>query len=140
MDIDIDPAIHNCAIGLGGSFPFRDESVQLVTANMVLECVPDPVAFLRDVNRILTPGGLFLFHTQNYRYCFIWIAARVPDALRRKAAFFLERRHEEDVLPPHDRTNSAGQIEERAASCGFAVTPLRAAGGRYNSKLIAALR
>ena len=55
---DIDPAIRerpvmqNRIIGLGGSFPFRDGSFQLATANMVVAHVPKPAAFLRDVHGI----------------------------------------------------------------------------------------
>src|SRR5262249_31162827 len=53
---------------VGRQLPFRDGSFNLVTANMVFEHLEDPMAVLRDVARVLAPGGLCIFHTPNVRY------------------------------------------------------------------------
>jgi SAM-dependent methyltransferase len=41
-----------------GRIPFEDESFDLITSNMVFEHVEDMVAVLREVERVLRPGGL----------------------------------------------------------------------------------
>src|SRR5262245_32232391 len=59
VGVDVDGAIHDHplltarVIALGGSLPFRNESFDLVTSNMVVEHVPDAVGFLTDIFRVL---------------------------------------------------------------------------------------
>ena len=45
--------------------PFEDSSVDLVTSLETLEHLLDPMHYLIEVNRILRPGGRFLFTTPN---------------------------------------------------------------------------
>src|SRR4030095_86368 len=45
--------------------PFPDSFFDLVTANMVVEHLADPVEQFCEINRVLKPGGRFLFHTPN---------------------------------------------------------------------------
>ncbi|MDR2468744.1 MAG: class I SAM-dependent methyltransferase [Spirochaetaceae bacterium] len=44
---------------------FPDEHFFLVTASHLIEHLNDPVSFVREVNRILVPGGFFLITTPN---------------------------------------------------------------------------
>lgn len=45
---------------MGGDLPFRSDSVTTVFSNSVLEHIPDLDAVLRDVHRVLMPGGQFI--------------------------------------------------------------------------------
>lgn len=47
-------------------FQFPDRAFTLVTLWNVLEFVPDPVGLLREVHRVLAPGGTLFLRTQNY--------------------------------------------------------------------------
>ena len=57
-----DPLIHNRVLGDVGRLPFLDSSFTVISANMVMEHVADPAAALREMERVLAPGGVFIFH------------------------------------------------------------------------------
>ena len=46
------------------ALPFRTESFDVVTANMVVEHLSDPDGILREIHRMLKSGGLFVFTRQ----------------------------------------------------------------------------
>ena len=45
----------------GEALPFPDDSFDTVALTLVLCTVPDPAAALREISRVLKPGGRFLF-------------------------------------------------------------------------------
>ena len=171
VGIDTDPAIFDHTlllervIGLGGSLPFRDACFDLVYANMVVEHLPQPEVFLADVYRVLRPGGLFVFHTPNYRHYMMRIASWTPEKLKKGVIYFLERRREEDVFPTYYRLNTPDQVSTLGRKSGFQIDQLIATqssgafsgplgwlecvpmwlaasigGGKFNPNLIVALR
>ncbi len=131
VGIDVDAAMHQHPLvdhkvtGLGGTFPFADCNFDLITANMVVEHIPDADTFLSDVHRILKPGGCFVFHTPNFRNYLVFIASLVPDFLKVRIIWILERRQAEDVFPTYYRLNTRRQIEEAASRCGLSVDFVR---------------
>lgn len=104
--------------------PFRDRSFDLATANMVFEHLPDPSAALKEIRRILAPGGRVVIHTPNLRYYLIFLASLSPDALKKVAASVLERRKEEDVFPTFYRFNRSSAIERHSDQADFTIEKL----------------
>jgi 2-polyprenyl-6-hydroxyphenyl methylase/3-demethylubiquinone-9 3-methyltransferase len=51
--------------GMAEKIPFSDESFHLVTASQLMEHAADPYAVCLEANRILVPGGIFVFTIQN---------------------------------------------------------------------------
>ena len=105
--------------------PFREESFDLVTANMVVEHLDDPATQFQEINRILKPGGVFIFHTPNTLGHATIMARLVPGALKDKMAYLLDGRKEEDVFATHYKANTRGQIDALAQSTGFEVLKIR---------------
>ena len=105
--------------------PLRSETFELITANMVVEHLDDPPSALAEIRRMLKPGGLFVFHTPNYRNYMIFIASLVPDLIKKKIVRFLEGREEADVFPTHYRLNTPGAIRKIAEQSGFKLIELR---------------
>ena len=52
-------------LGGGLELPFPDDSFDLVTSFQVLEHVPDPLVFLRELTRVTRPGGRVILATPN---------------------------------------------------------------------------
>lgn len=173
IGIDVDAAIRDHAllnakvIGLAGSLPYRDQSFDLVTANMVVEHVDDCAAFLADIFRVLKPGGRFIFHTPHYLYYLVFISSWMPEWLKGRVVWTLEHRLEADRFVTHYRLNTLPEIRKRAAAAGFEVEQQKVVGsvgsfvylgplgvleclvlkahasfrgGRFNSNLICSLR
>jgi len=47
----------------GCSLPFPDGSFDLVTSNLAMQWVPEPMQMMREMRRVLAPGGLLIFST-----------------------------------------------------------------------------
>jgi ubiquinone/menaquinone biosynthesis C-methylase UbiE len=130
LDGELDSLRHHQTVqlrvrGYSEALPFRAESFNLVTANMVLEHLAKPEGCLREVSRILMPGGLFLCHTPN-----VWgyptIASRlVPDAVKRSLIRALDGREEHDVFTTHYRANSGRALVGLARTAGLRVEKIR---------------
>ena len=105
--------------------PFADETFSLVTANMVVEHVKNPERLLREVRRVLAPGGLFLFHTPNARYFEVAIARRLPAPVVKGIASLLDGRGGDDIFPTHYRLNKADDIRRLAMKCGLVTRFIR---------------
>jgi ubiquinone/menaquinone biosynthesis C-methylase UbiE len=58
-----DAARTSFAIADAGHLPFPDQAFDLVVSSFVLQLVPNRLAVLREVHRVLRPGGLLAFVT-----------------------------------------------------------------------------
>jgi len=47
----------------GCCLPFADGTFDLVTSNLAMQWAPEPMAMMREMRRVLAPGGLMLFST-----------------------------------------------------------------------------
>jgi SAM-dependent methyltransferase len=101
--------------------PLPAGGADLVTANMVMEHVEHPETILQEAHRVLSPGGLFVFHTPNRFNPAVRVARITPRALKNRIVWILESRKEEDIFPTFYRANSVLEIRAAAALCGFEV-------------------
>ena len=105
--------------GDGGRLPFPDGTFDLVTANMVVEHLAEPVDQFREISRVLKSGGHFVFHTPNASGYPTLMARMFPDAVRGIAARVLENRVAEDRFRTFYRANTPAKIDEVARQTGF---------------------
>lgn len=108
-----------------GAIPFDSGSWDLVSANMVMEHLQDPAPVLREIHRLLAPGGTFVFHTPNYYHWVTLAAWWTPELLKKPLVRFLEGRSGSDVFPTHYRINTSAAVQRLANECGFDVIDLR---------------
>lgn len=119
------PGIRHKLAGDVSHLPLRDRCFNLVTANMVMEHLTDPVAALQEIRRVLKDGGILIFHTPNVLHYQFRIASLVPDSIKKRLVWWLEGRQEGDVFPTFYRINSLRAIREMAAQTGYEVREVR---------------
>jgi len=107
------------------TLPFTTESFDVVSSNMVFEHLDDPERQLKEIARVLRPNGVLVFHTPNVRGYPTVLAKLVPEFVKKKLIWTLERRKEEDVYPTFYRINSPEQIHDMAERAGLSVVSLR---------------
>ena len=114
--------------GRGESLPFAGESFDLVVCVWVLEHLRSPETVLREVRRVLRPGGHFVFVTPNLRnplLAFNRLGRALPQ-LQRRLVPRLYGRVEADTFPVQYRANTEGSIRTLAERAGLDVALLRA--------------
>jgi SAM-dependent methyltransferase len=118
-------SISGGAVAFGGGLPFRDQSFDLVTANMVAEHLEDPEEDLREIYRVLKPGGKFVFITPNRRGYLVRLASPIPQGLRGLLVRLVEERASDDHFETHYRLNTVEDVETVGAQVGFEVEECR---------------
>jgi 2-polyprenyl-3-methyl-5-hydroxy-6-metoxy-1,4-benzoquinol methylase len=113
--------------GRGEQMPFAAESFDLVVCLWVLEHVEHPTVVLREVRRVLRPGGHFVFLTPNLRNPLLLMnrLARALPQLQRRIVPRLYGRLEADTFPVRYRANTEAAIRSLSAECGLDVATLK---------------
>jgi SAM-dependent methyltransferase len=99
-------------IGGDGRWPLDDGSVDLAVSDFVLEHVTDPEDFVRELARVLRPGGMFIARTIS-RHSVLAAAARlVPNDHHAKALERLQPgREERDVFRTAYKMNTRKDLD-----------------------------
>ncbi len=113
--------------GRGEHLPFAGEAFDLVVCVWVLEHLRTPESVLREVHRVLRPGGHFVFVTPNVRHpllAFNRLGRALPQ-LQRRLVPRLYGRVEADTFPVEYRANTERTIRSLADRSGLQVADLR---------------
>jgi len=102
--------------------PFRPEVFDLILAKCLFEHLDRPVEVLRELRRVLRPGGHIVFHTPN-RFHYVALAARVLPH-RFHVWFNTKRGAQEHRFETFYRANDRRTLHRLAGRAGLRVTEL----------------
>jgi 2-polyprenyl-3-methyl-5-hydroxy-6-metoxy-1,4-benzoquinol methylase len=127
--VRVNPHLDEGRVGFGESIPWPDASFDVVTADNVLEHLDQPEVVLREVARVLAPGGLFLAKTPNRRHYMPVIARCTPHSFH---AYINKKRGRAsvDTFPTRYKANTPAAIERIAAAAGLEVERIALFEGR----------
>lgn len=118
IGVDVDAAVlnnpttHTNLLIANGVFPVDDESIDLILSDYVLEHVEDPASFVREVNRVLKPGGWFCARTPHKWHYVSCIAQIVKNKSHSRVIGIVQPERESiDVFPTAYRMNTLGDIK-----------------------------
>ncbi len=107
------------------SLPFKGNSFDLISSNMVVEHLSNPKIQFKEINRILKPNGIFIFHTPNALSYITILGKVVTGKLKRKIIFILEGRKEEDIFKTYYRVNTHKSITHLGKETGFEISKIK---------------
>ncbi len=111
-------------VGGLGELPFADGSFEVAFASWVLEHWAEPARDLREIGRILAPGGTFIFITPNLRHPLIRLNAALNafSDLQKPLVSQLYDRAEDDTFPVYYRANDTSTLAQLATTCNLRLT------------------
>jgi len=105
----------------GVMLPFPDSSFDVAFSDWTMEHVEYPVRTLREIRRVLAPGGEFLFRTTNLAHYVTFISSHTPLWFHRLIANRARRltRDEHAPWPTFYRINTRATARRHLAAAGF---------------------
>jgi ubiquinone/menaquinone biosynthesis C-methylase UbiE len=101
------------------NLPFQDNFFDIVTMAWVVEHLEHPEVVLKEINRVLKPGGFVCFLTPNKLNYNVWIIRAIPHIFHDFLTRTLYGRQENDTFKVQYRMNTPKEVEMLMGKSGF---------------------
>ena len=114
--------------GTSAALPFAGKSFDVTIASWLLEHVPQPARDMREVARVLRPGGAFIFITPNARHPLALLNRLLGrgEVVQNRLVQWLYGRAAVDSFPTYYEANSRQDLLRLAAASGLELEVLKA--------------
>lgn len=114
--------------GTSEALPYADGSFDVIIASWLLEHVPQPARDMREVARVLRPGGAFIFITPNARHPLALLNRLLGrgEGIQNRLVQWLYGRAAGDTFPTYYEANSRQDLLRLAAASGLELEVLKA--------------
>jgi SAM-dependent methyltransferase len=125
LDIDelvrTNPLLDQAFVYDGGEFPLPDASIDVAVSRWVNEHLPDPELHFKEVQRILAPGGVYVFRTVNLYHYKTVVARLIPPSVQIPLVRWLSHMApgEHDPYPTYYRANTRHRIASLCRTAGL---------------------
>jgi SAM-dependent methyltransferase len=127
--LDVDPAaaqnpsLRSFHVLSGPTYPFPDETFDAVVSDYVVEHVKNPSEHLREVFRVLVPGGVYALRTPNVFHYVGMVAAVTPHWFHTLVSGRLRghARGAHEIFPTFYRLNTRHAIHQQSLNAGFRI-------------------
>jgi len=116
--VEANPLLHRGIRADVTDIPIEDSYFDVVFSRYVLEHIEKPEEFLREMYRILKPGGYFIFLTPN-KWHYVSLASLLTPHHFHKWYNRLRGRDRADTFPTFYRLNSVSDIRRQLQAAGF---------------------
>ncbi|MGH9554402.1 MAG: class I SAM-dependent methyltransferase [Terriglobales bacterium] len=124
-EVRLNPHLDEAHCCDAAQLPFGDEQFDLAFADYVFEHLADPLAVVREIRRVLKPGGYMLLRTPNKWHYVPLLARLVPDAMQGSLLERCTGRRAEEVFPKFYRCNTEGAVRRAFEQEGFVLETLQ---------------
>lgn len=126
-DISLNTALRSSHVLTGEDYPFPDNTFDACVSNYVVEHVDDPAGHLREIQRVLKPGGVYVFRAPNFYHYVSIISHITPHWFHELVANRLRNLPPEshDPYPTRYRMNTRSAVHRHASELGFEIDELR---------------
>lgn len=135
IGLDVDPAalkknrlLHQKVVGDLAVLPFKNNSYQGVCLHWGIEHIEDPLTALKEIYRVLKPGGRIVLMTTNTWNPFYFIARMTPHAFHQFVRKRLLELEGEETFKTYYRANTPFKIKKILRQAGFSKIELRYRG------------
>lgn len=126
-DVRTNASLTSAHVITGDRYPFPDATFDAAISSYVVEHVADPAAHLREIARVLRPGGAYVFRTPNQFHYVAAFARLTPHWVHLAIANRLRAMPKDahDPYPTIYAMNTEASVRRSADSAGFDVASLR---------------
>ena len=111
-----------------GTIPFPDGFFDTVVCVMVLEHVVEPLRFLKEVGRVLRPGGRFIGHSISGMHYVTFLRRMfglLPHTTNQAIVKLLYNRAEVDTFPAFYRMNTRSRLSRTCLEAGLKIVGMQ---------------
>jgi SAM-dependent methyltransferase len=115
------PFLHERIVGDVNHLPFPDATFNLVTTQIVMADLVRPNDFLKEIRRVLRPGGRLIFLAPNNLDPQIIAASILPGSWKKLILQYFYGRSESGAREAYGRMSTREWVFELAGHCGYSV-------------------